>query len=319
MTNAAIMNKNGAEGKSIERPRTLADFEALLRRDRDFTVSLSAKIVNEALLEWNKSNRPVDQVRVQAYKRDQNDGRWLAGETIGMGVFHDSIQIGDGQHRWLAQVASGTEQVYRIRIFTDETEFALFVVTRDCGKIRSLADLFTVLHVTEGTGAAQAFERITNSMQAFYGATPHRLSRQERLDFAEKHAKEIKYALSLPTKQFRAHVLGAVAIAYGKHPKLVGEFIGSVISGADLPAKSPALELSKALPGLNESRSPREKDRAIGVVMRVIHDGIRGKKKTTVQSLLRTDSSPIVAAIAEFAGASVAKAWVERNDRRGGK
>src|SRR5262249_5443456 len=160
------------------------------------------------------------------------------GETIGFGVFPDSIQLGDGQHRLLAQVASGTEQVYHVRVFTDDTEFAVFVMTRDSGKGRTLADLFTILHVTEGSGAAMAFERVTKALQTFMGATRGRLSRQERLDFAYKHAKEIRYVLGLPNRQFRAHVLAAVGIAYGKHPKLVGDFVAQVISGAGLAAGS---------------------------------------------------------------------------------
>lgn len=48
---------------------------------------------------------------------------------------------------------------------------------------------------------------------------------------------------------------------------------------------------------------------------RVIHDGINGKKKTAIKSLVRTEDSPIVTAIADFAGSTVAKAWVERNAR----
>lgn len=315
-TNAVIMQKNQGDSKDpAERPRTLVELEALLRRGSDFYVALSAALADAILSAWNGANRRIDEVRVQALKRDQIAGRWVAGEVIGFGVFADAIQLGDGQHRLRAQVASATEQVYRVRCFTDEAEFARFVTTRDSGKTRSLADLLGILLVAEGSGPAGVFERVANAMQMFMGSTPSRMTKQERLDFAYKRAGEIRYVLSLPTRQFRAHVLAAIAIAHRGHSKAVAEFMAKVISGADLRAGSPALELSKALPDLNDARGAKDKDRAVGVVLRVLHDGIRGRSKTAVNSVLRTPNSPIVAAVAEFAGADVASAWVERNAR----
>jgi len=312
--NAAIMNKNATDGK-VEQPGTLAALERLLRRGSDFSVLITAGLAKAILDAWNASNRRIDEVRVQSLKRDQAAGRWVPGEPIGFGAFNDSIQLGDGQHRLCAQVASNTDQTYYVRVFTDEVEYGVFVATRDSGKPRSLADLLGILGIANGTGAAQAFERVTNAMQVFLGHAPSALSRQERLDFAFKHAKEIRYVLGLPSKRFRPHVLAAIAIAFGKHQKLVADFIAQVISGADLPSGHPALELGHAMPELNDVRGAREKDRAMAVVMRVTHDGIRGKRKTSVHSLLRTDNSPMVLAIEEFAGAKVAKAWVERNAR----
>lgn len=317
--NMKSMNRSLADIKSdIERPRNLAELEHLLRRGNDFYCAVLPLVAEAVLSAWNGGNRRIDEVRVQALKRDQVAGRWLAGEVIGFGISADSIQLGDGQHRLRAQVASGTEQIYRVRCFADETDFAQFVITRDSGKVRTLTDLIAILGITEGSGAAGLFERVANAIQTFKGAAPARMTKQERLDFAYAHAAEIRYVLSLPTRSFRAHTLAAVAIAHRKHPKPVVEFLAKVISGADLPSGSPALELSKALPDLNCARSAKDKDRAIGVALRVIHDGIRGKRKSTVQSLLRTANSPVVAAIAEFAGADVATVWVERN-ARGGK
>lgn len=315
-TSTAIMNKNGADGKDhAERPRDLNEFEALLRRGRDVYVYITAALASAILAAWNGGNRRLDEIRVQALKRDMSGGRWVDGEPIGLGVFAEGIQLGDGQHRLRAQIASNTDQTYHVRVFTDETEYGVFIATRDSGKPRSLADLLGILGVADGTGAAQAFERITNAMQTFLGATPGHLSRQERLDFAFKHAKEIRYVLGLPSRRFRPHVLAAIAIAFGKQAKPVSDFMAQVISGADLATGSPALEFGKALPELNDPKGAREKDRTMGVVMRVIHDGIMGRRKSTINSRLYTSGSPIVVAIEEFAGSKVAKAWVERNAR----
>jgi len=310
-TSNAIMSKDAGESKDIERPRNLEALEALLRRGQDFYVMLSASVADAILGSWNTGNRRVDQVRVQALKRDQSAGRWLAGEAIGFGVFAGRIQLGDGQHRLMAQVASGTELVYLVRTFVDEVEFDMFVTTRDSGKNRTLADLFTILHVTEGSGSAMSFERVTNAMQTFMGARPGRLSRQERLDFAFDHAKEIRYVLGLRKRDFKAHILAAIAIAYAKNQKQVEEFVAQVISGAQLPAGSPALELTKALPDLSNARSGRERDRAMGIVLRVINDGIRGRKKTSIRGS-KASGSPMRDAIAEFAGARIANEWAAR-------
>jgi hypothetical protein len=315
MRNATIMTKNGGGSKmDVERPDTLVALEALLRRGIDFYCTISPALAEGVLSAWNTSNRRIDEVRVQAMKRDMTAMRWLSGEVIGFGILSEGIQVGDGQHRLRAQVGSGTEQVYRVRCFTDEIEFARFVTTRDSGKARSLADLLSILGLT---GSPTAFERVANAIQTFNGAMPSRLTKQERLDFAFDRASEIKYVLSLPTRSFRAHTLAAVAIAYRKYPKPVADFMAKVISGAELPAGSPALELSKALPDLNAARGAKEKDRTMATVLRVINDGIRGKRKTVIKALLRTDNSPIVAAIEEFSGANIAKAWLERT--RAGK
>jgi len=313
MKSSAIMNKNVVD---VEQPQTLADLERLLRRGSDFYAIITQALAEAILAAWNTSNRRIDQIRVQALKRDQASGRFLAGEQIGFGVFPDSVQLGDGQHRLMAQTASNTEQTYHVRIFNDEAEFMVFVATRDSGKNRTLADLFTILHVADGSGAAMAFERVTNAWQQFMGATPARLTRQERLDFAYKHVKEIRYVLTLPHRQFRAHVLAAIAIAYGKHPKAVAEFIAHVIDGSELAPGSPALVLSKAVNDLNAARGPKEKDRAMGLTLRAIHDGIRGKKKTAIRKA-QLGATPVREAVVEFAGAEIANAWEARHGTRG--
>jgi hypothetical protein len=312
MTKSSVA-KNQQEIKP-ERPTSLMEMERLIRAGVDFHVALTAKLAGEILIAWNTGNRRIDEVRAQAMKRDMAAERWLAGEAIGFGpTDDDGIELGDGQHRLHAQVASNTEQVYHVRVFSDATEFAVFIATRDSGKVRTLADLIGILRLADGSGAAMAFERVCNAWQSFLGNKPARLTRQERLDFAYKHVGEIGYVLTLPTRQFRAHTLAAIAIASTKYRKPVAEFISQVISGADLPAGSPALELSKALPALNEAAGIKEKERAMANVMRVIHDGIRGRKRTTVHAIARTKDSPIIEAIVEFAGKSAATGWTERH------
>ena len=117
-----------------DRPASLGDLERLLRRGADFYCSIPAAVAEAALATWNTGNRRLDELRVQAMRRDMAAARWLSGEVIGFGVFPDSIQIGDGQHRLRAQVLSATEQVYRVRCFKDDEEFERFVITRDSGK-----------------------------------------------------------------------------------------------------------------------------------------------------------------------------------------
>jgi hypothetical protein len=297
------------------RPKTIADLETLLRLGQDIArIEITAPIAAQILEKWNDGNRRLDQITVQRYRRDMeaSPSKWLADGEIGFGALLEGTELGNGQHRMAAQVASGTTQRYHARVFTDSDQYGVYVLTSDGGRGRSLADHLKVFGITSSPGDSAAFEQVVNSMQAFLGAKPGRLSKQERMDFALPRVKEVRYALALPKKQFKAHVRAAIAFAYGKRPKPVDEMISRVISGADLRQSSPELVFSKALDELNSARGVKEKDRAMGRTVRAIYDGITGAKRTAV-SRAAFNSDAMIRAITELVSKAAAEAWLERH------
>ncbi len=296
-------------------PRDLLELEAVLRDGRTLYVVISAKLAEAALAAWNIGNRRYDEVTAQRYRRDMEAGRWLADGEIGFGVFAgEPVQLGDGQHRLGAQVSSGTSQRYNARVFTDHDEFAVFVLTCGGGRPRTLADQLKIFDVAETSGAAQAFERVVNAMHGFMGAKASRLSTQERMDFAYAYVKPIKYAMTLPKRAFKAHLLAAIALAHSRRGKATEDFVAQVISGAELAYGSPALELSKALPDMNDARDAKSKDKAMGRMLRVLFDATNGKHSTAIVGA-KASGAPMLRAISALVSADAANAWVARQEQ----
>lgn len=306
-----LKNTEPGSGARCEAPKDLAALEAILRRGQSTaTIAISATLAGAIRLTWNEGNRRYNEVRAQKHKRDMDAGKWLDGSEIAFGVFDGRIVVGNGQHRFGAQVASGTTQVYHARIFTDQSDFALYVATCDCDG-RTLADLLRIFGLADSNGAAQAFERIVNAMQGFCGMQPSRLNKGERADYAYLHAKSCRYVLGLPKRMFKAHVLAAIAMAHEKRPAEVERAIARVISGADLRAGSPELELSKALPDLNAARDGKAKDVAMGRVLRALCDAAHGRTRTAIFGA-RVTSNVMLDTIAEMVSPEVAELWAAR-------
>lgn len=316
--NVRRLAKEATVGAVAQSPATLAEFETLLRALRSSKqsggatalVCLRAAVAADILAKWNDGNRRLDEVSVQRYRRDMDAGRWQSGREVCFGIF-DACAVGDGQHRFAAQVASGTDQTYTVRVFDDHEAFALYTATIDSGRIRSLADLLRIFGIAESSAAAATFERVVNAMHAFTGARAGRLSKQERLDFANRYIVPIRYVLHLPRRDFKAHVLAAIAFAYHKHPDAVEAFVASVTSGANLPARSPALLFTKSIADMNAARNAGAKDRAMAKTLRLIHDGISSHKKT-VGPQLRLTGDPTLRAVAAMVSKKVADDYAAR-------
>jgi hypothetical protein len=294
------------------KPRTMADLEALIRAGHDVPALIITPALALPILEqWNGGNRRRDEVTVQRYRRDMDANRWLAGGEIAFGVVEGAVVLGNGQHRIAAQVAAGVPQQYNARIFSDSDDFEVYVLSCDGGRNRTLADQFKIFGITESANAAAIFERTVNAMQNFLGQKAARLSKQERMDFALQYVKSVRYALSLPSREFKAHLLAAIVFAHDKKAKPTEAFIAQVMSGAGLAEGSPALVLGQALAEMNAATSFRAKDRAMGHMLRTIHDGINGKKRSAVIGA-RHAAKPMSEALSTLVSASAADAWVER-------
>ncbi|HEU4728410.1 MAG TPA: hypothetical protein VFT22_10985 [Kofleriaceae bacterium] len=301
--------------------RTIEQFEELVRRGRDIHRAVfTSKVVGEIRQRFNAGNRRYDEITAQKYRRDMEAGRWMPDREVGFGVIDGRIQIGNGQHRFGGQAASGTDQRYTVRVFTDPDDFALYVITCDAGRVRTLADYLSLFGVAPNSGAAALFQRIVNAMQTFVGERPTRLSPQERMDFSLQYAKSIKYVLGLPRRDFKAHLLAAIALAHARRKDAVAEFIGRVTVGADLAIGSPELELKTHLPAMNATNVAKEKDRAMGRLLRVIFDAVEGKRRTFIHQT-KPESQVMRDAIAALTSREIADMWVarqtdKRQDRR---
>lgn len=308
------MSKTTARG--VHEPRTLEEIEAILREPPEdagsmkcVLIRISASLAAQIDEQWNEGNRPMNDIHVQQYRRDMTTENWLRDGEIGFGAIPGSLMaLGNGQHRFRAQVLSGTTQQYLARVFFDADEYAKYVMTVDGGRNRTMADVYRIFNIVDATGASQAMDRIVNAMQNFSDQRPSKQSKTERLEFALKHVKGVRYALGLPRREFKAHLLAAVAYAFEKEPKSVEEFVASVVSGADLKPTSAALALKNSLPHLNGATGPKDKDRAAGLMARAIFDGCSGRR-TTIAKAPRTSCLP---AIAHFLSKTAATAWARR-------
>jgi hypothetical protein len=277
-------------------------------------VTVTPALAKDIIEHMNDGNRRLNEIDVQRYRRDMDAGKWARDTVIGFGIFDGKIHFGDGQHRMFAQLASGTTQRYLAKVFSDRDEYQVYVLTVDGGRNRSLADQLKIFGISESSGDCKRFEAITNQMQAFVGTRPSRASKAERMEFAMGYVKPIRYVLGLPPRTFKAHLLAAIAFAHTKRARDVENFIGHVISGANLEVGSPALKLLQAVPDLNDAKDAKRKDRALGFVIRAIYDGITGRGKTAIFKA-EAGSALNRTAIGALVSVDVADAWIERQKR----
>lgn len=92
-----------------------------------------------AILENNKSNRPIRHAVVDRYVRELLEGRWKSGtgETI---KISESGKLLDGQHRLTAIVKSGVSATFHIARGVDDSMFSVI----DTGSVRNATDVFFI-------------------------------------------------------------------------------------------------------------------------------------------------------------------------------
>lgn len=272
--------------------------------------SISARLAGEIVANeggWNQENRRLVEIFVQKYKRDMDRGDWQPNSTIILGLFDDAtVLLGDGQHRLVAQSRSGKSQKYILKLYRDRQDFSDAVTTVDAGKARSLSDLATILGLT--TGSAQAFERTVNAMQMFHGDKPSRNTNQERLKFAAQYTRSLQYVHSLRTREFKAHLLAAIALAHAREPKVVEALIADVIRKSGLVDGSPAHALVQNLADMNAAPNWAAKQHAMVAVLRVCNDS-RLRRTKSVVSRMRANAPHTFGAIAYFTNDSIATAY----------
>lgn len=254
---------------------------------------------------WNQGNRRLEEPLVDKFKRDMDHGEFLDMSDLIVGsepldggfVF----RLGDGQHRLNAQARSGKTVKYVIKYYSDPADFAQAVTKVDSGKPRTKADLVKVLGLNDS--AFQQYERIVSAMLRFEGKKVGRMSNVEWISYSEKFSKSIKWSLSLPWRQFKAHVLAALVFAHARQKTVTEELVSLTVAGAGLATGSAPLALKNALGVLNDAKNEDAKTRAMVYVLRVLHDAYKGRG-VSYSVIKRT--KPYADAVQFFAGADAA-------------
>jgi hypothetical protein len=270
-------------------------------------VDITARCADQIIADdgWNVGNRRVHEVSVQKFKRDMDTGNWVDNLTpIMLGYVNNQWRIGDGQHRLNAQARSGKTLRYVVKFYTDFDDYSAAAAKVDAGRARSRADLVKILGLSETS--FQHFERITNAMMKFEGRPATASSNHEWLQYANDHIASLTWAVGLPTRLFKAHVLAALTFAHAKSRSSTMALIDNTISGAGLTAGAPALVLKNGLSVLNEARRDAEKTQAIIRVLRICDDARRGRAQSALKS--RKASPSTIDAVAYFVSPNVARA-----------
>lgn len=197
----------------------------------------------QAWLELNHpKNRRPGPARIARYVKIMKDGSWrLSHQGI---AFDEDGWLVDGQHRLMAQVM--TNVTLWMTVFRYGTAHAP-LTTFDCGGARTPANALEMGgFLVKGNGKSAA-AAAANLYRGLLNTTAG-ISRPEIIRIYQTHQEGIDFAVNeARDKRFRSPVQAALAYAYPVDRERFREFVGKVISGANLAENSPELLLSNLM------------------------------------------------------------------------
>lgn len=304
VTTAPRSDRNTLRPSTLEQLTDQLLGEAIPNRGRALVqIIVSAALANALVGQCNLGNRPVrPNMRLQ-FATAMNEDRWGDSNLI-FGVIDGSVQIGDGQHRLMAQADTGTTQNYAAWVYTDADEFKAAVRRVDSrGSARSVADLL-VINGNLSQQKARTAETVANFMMQFDGTVQPRRAPdlESRFAYCETRVPGLEFAIASTAKQvgFKPWARAAIAFAYGKERKATTEFVERIVSKENLRAGMPEHTFLKQQDKLMAAKSPADKRRACAVVLRLIHESAIGSR--TTRTNVRVDSDETMAAVERFAG-----------------
>lgn len=229
--------------------------------------------IAEAMLDKNTTNRPLSQSHVRKLSSAMKRGEWaLNGETI---VIFKNGDIGDGQHRLSAIVATGISQKMLVVEGVDSNTFP----THGRGKPRNAADSLAIHGEQNSIRLASA----TRAYIAYHktGREVVEISPTQILECLNAHPEIRRVCAYVAARkkltQFKSSLIGYCAIASEKFGKpTVDEFLEQLESGIALQAGSPALLLRERLLNQGSTKlTPRCQD---AFIIKAINAHVRGKK-----------------------------------------
>lgn len=225
------------------------------------TVDLTPALA-QVLLDRNPDNRKVSSVVVENYARDMANGAWVFnGEPI---IIAKNGEMNDGQHRCHAVIIAGVAIPVIMVFGTDRTSR----LTIDQGKVRMAGDYLSMNGHTDGVALAAAAKYIWQhrnhgrlSNQTFFSPT-----KSEILDLIDTTPTIADSLAAIQSKGSDA--VGGRSILAFLHwtfTRMCGTrtdadvFIGSLINGMNLTARSPILYARNRLMAERGRIKPNEK------------------------------------------------------------
>jgi Sigma-70, region 4 len=223
-----------------------------------------------ALLERNKNNRAISEVRVEQYARDMVRGQWhLNNQGIALGADGD---LYDGQHRlWAVVYANVAVEMLVVRGLSAEAR-----PTIDQGRARSVGD---ALRIVDGVANGARVAAYVRALRLLVSKRRLTVSHADVCAATSEYAPTIAwFAEHGPKAQpyNRAAVVGALMYAHRVAPEPVATFLAGYVGGIGLPAGSPMLAFRNYL--LERSRSAREDERTVALkTLRCLLAHVRGE------------------------------------------
>jgi len=275
------------------------------------SLAISATAAAQSVDRFNIGNRPFRVERKNLRLADMEAGTWQANSVVGFFVGPcGEIEGGDFQHRFAAQAEFGGVIRYRFRVFRDADQFRLFVMTVDAKSGgRDQKDIVSIAGLATSPTEATRMTHDTDSILRFLGhASPGKVSPMDRLAHTKKYIGSLRFVA--PMTKYQTHVRAAIALAHSRYPKEVTAFMKAVEEAVGLQKDSAEVAFVKIAPGL-KSRRLKEKDRQVGMVLRILWDGIKGNPCGV--SKFYPGSSLTRSAIADITSEAAADMWQSRN------
>lgn len=198
-------------------------------------------VTPEIAKEWEKlnlNNRPINDVYV-----DELVAFILADKftTTHQGIAFDAMgRLLDGQHRLRAIIkANKAVMLMVVRGLPPEARLCV-----DTGRRRSIAQILQMTYGEQNTHRVMSFIRVIADLTG----DSKKVSAEDAEQRIEYYRPAIAWALrAFSVTRFNAPVVGALIYAYRTNPEKVQAFGASLVSGANLPPKSPVLALMKAM------------------------------------------------------------------------
>lgn len=196
------------------------------------------------LLEKNVSNRKVTRARVEAYKRDLLDNRWvLNGSAI---TISSDDMIVDGQHRLIACVEAN---VPFDTILVQGVAHRESFLTTDVGRNRSISDVLSIAGAKSTNALGAAVSLIARYERGLLRSV-EKITNADAEETYIRHpglVETIRRMSTFPTGIRLAHVAMIDYLGMLVAPTITTKFLEGLKTGAELKTGSPALALRNYL------------------------------------------------------------------------
>jgi hypothetical protein len=230
-------------------------------------------------LEWleqcNSNNRKVSDNHVHCLARDMTEGKWRLTHA-GIAFGPDGTLL-DGQHRlWAVVVANVSVEMFVWRNIDADA-----MMTIDCGKSRSMAD---ILNIAGENGDVTADRlALLRAMLAGFGSPPL-LSPTETSQALQVHEEAIQFAIDhLPRLQSASGVSNAITRAviarayYSVDRGMLKDFCRKLITGIVTSADEGIIVLLRQQLQENRGGSYSQKVQRYGKVQRALWAWLKGE------------------------------------------